>query len=101
MLASSLSNSNYGGIMPAIRPIADLRDKYSEISALCHQYEEPVFITKDGAGDLAVMSIETYELLSGKQELYLLLDAGLEQERQGKTRPRREVMAAIKAELNV
>ena len=50
--------------MPTIRPSADLRNNYSEISELCHQYAEPVFITKNGTGDLAVMSIEAYELLA-------------------------------------
>jgi prevent-host-death family protein len=56
--------------MPTIRPSADLRNKYNEISEFCHEYSEPVFITKNGTGDLAVMSIETYELLTGKQEFY-------------------------------
>ena len=51
--------------MPAIRPSADLRNSYNEISEFCHTYTEPVFITKNGQGDLAVMSIETYELLVG------------------------------------
>jgi hypothetical protein len=49
--------------MPIIRPSADLINNYNEISKLCHEYLEPVFITKDGSGDLAVMSIEAYELL--------------------------------------
>ena len=46
--------------MPQIRPITDLRDT-SEISDACHARREPVFITKNGYGDLVVMSIETYE----------------------------------------
>ncbi|GHV47214.1 hypothetical protein AGMMS49546_36580 [Spirochaetia bacterium] len=46
--------------MPAIRKSADLRNAYGEISEFCHKYWEPVFITKDGAGDLAVMSIEVW-----------------------------------------
>ena len=46
--------------MPQIRPITDLRNT-SEISAPCHARREPVFITKNGYGDLVVMSIETYE----------------------------------------
>ena len=50
--------------MPTIRPSADLRNTYNDISEFCHKYTEPVFITKNGQGDLAVMSIETYELLS-------------------------------------
>ena len=46
--------------MPQIRPITDLRNT-SEISDSCHARREPVFITKNGYGDLVVMSIETYE----------------------------------------
>ena len=46
--------------MPQIRPITDLRNT-TEISELCHTKHEPIFITKNGYGDLVVMSIETYE----------------------------------------
>ena len=46
--------------MPQIRPITDLRNT-NEISELCHARREPVFITKNGYGDLVVMSMETYE----------------------------------------
>lgn len=46
--------------MPQIRPITDLRNT-TEISELCHARREPLFITKNGYGDLVVMSIETYE----------------------------------------
>ena len=70
--------------MPTIRPSADLRNKYNEISELCHRYEEPVFITKNGQGDLAVMSIETFEKLSGREELIRLLEEGMKDEDKGK-----------------
>ena len=56
-------------IMPEIRPIKDLRNT-TEISELCHQIKEPLFITKNGYGDLVVMSMETYEKSLGKLELY-------------------------------
>jgi prevent-host-death family protein len=46
--------------MPQIRPITDLRNT-NEISDVCHARKEPIFITKNGYGDLVVMSIETYE----------------------------------------
>lgn len=46
--------------MPQIRPITDLRNT-TEISNACHAKKEPMFITKNGYGDLVVMSIETYE----------------------------------------
>lgn len=48
--------------MPQIRPITDLRNT-TEISELCHAKREPLFITKNGYGDLVVMSIEAYEEL--------------------------------------
>lgn len=46
--------------MPQIRPITDLRNT-TEISELCHSLQEPIFITKNGYGDMVVMSNETYE----------------------------------------
>lgn len=46
--------------MPQIRPITDLRNT-TEISNACHAKREPMFITKNGYGDLVIMSIETYE----------------------------------------
>ena len=83
--------------MPNIRSSADLRNNYNDISSFCHQYSEPVFITKNGKGDLAVMSIETYEKLVGRFELYGLLQDGLQDVREGKTRPFSEAMAEIRA----
>jgi len=85
--------------MPTIRPSSDLRNGYNEISDFCHRYTEPVFITKNGRGDLAVMSIETYELLVSRSELHRLLEEGLGSERSGKVRPMKEVFATIKTKL--
>jgi len=62
--------------MPVIRKSADLRNSYADISDFCHKYREPVFITRNGEGDLAIMSIETYEEITGKQKLYKLLEEG-------------------------
>jgi PHD/YefM family antitoxin component YafN of YafNO toxin-antitoxin module len=71
--------------MPAIRKSADLRNNYVEISNFCHQYREPVFITRNGSGDLAVMSIDTYEAMSGRRELYASIEAGLDDIKNGRT----------------
>lgn len=49
--------------MPQIRPITDLRNT-NEISEICHARPEPVFITKNGYGDLVIMSMETYEAIT-------------------------------------
>lgn len=57
-----------------IRPISDLRNKAHEIEELCHETGEPVFITKNGEGDLVVMSIAAYERDRARLELYRLLD---------------------------
>ncbi|MBQ5347858.1 MAG: type II toxin-antitoxin system Phd/YefM family antitoxin [Ruminococcus sp.] len=46
--------------MPRIIPIRDLKNT-SEISALCHNTDAPVFITKNGYGDMVIMSMEAYE----------------------------------------
>ncbi|GHV04979.1 prevent-host-death protein [Campylobacterota bacterium] len=71
--------------MPTIRKSADLGDAHGEISEFCHKYREPVFITKNGEGDLAVMSIETYEELIGKRKLYRLLEDDINDIKNGNT----------------
>ena len=71
--------------MPAIRASADLRNKYTDISNYCHTTNEPVFITKNGQGDLAVMSIEQYDKLLSKLELYSKLAQGIKDIQQGKS----------------
>ena len=56
--------------MPNIRPITDLRNNSNEISEFCHTMREPVFITKNGVGDMVVMSINEYEKQQARLELY-------------------------------
>lgn len=47
--------------MPLIVPSADLRNNYNKISKKCHETKEPIFITKNGANDLVVLSDEAFE----------------------------------------
>ena len=49
--------------MATIRPCADLRNNYNEISKICHETKEPVYITKNGTNDLVVLSDEVYETI--------------------------------------
>lgn len=49
--------------MPQIIPIRDLKNT-SEISRKCHSVDEPVFVTKNGYGDMVIMSIETYQKMA-------------------------------------
>ncbi|BFT70446.1 type II toxin-antitoxin system Phd/YefM family antitoxin [Paenibacillus sp. P36] len=81
--------------MPTTRPSSDLRNHYNEISEFCHNFDEPVYITKNDQGDLVVMSIERYEKLVGKFELYKLLDEGMKALKKEKVRPFREALADI------
>lgn len=59
--------------MPNIRPISDLRNNANDISAFCHTSREPVFITRNGVGDMVVMSIENYERQQALISLYAKL----------------------------
>ena len=86
--------------MPSIRPSSDLRNSYNEISEFCHRYKEPVYLTKNGQGDLAVMSIDTFEQLLGKQELYNLLEQGVEDIRSNRVMPTAEAFEKIEALLH-
>ena len=56
-----------------IRPSAAIRQNYNEIADLCKKTSEPVFLTKNGEGDLVVMDIETYnkreKMLKLREEL--------------------------------
>ena len=64
--------------MPQIRPITDLRNT-TEISELCHNSAEPIFITKNGFGDMVIMSNETYEKTLAWAEIYKKLLIGRQQ----------------------
>ena len=56
--------------MPAIRPISDLRNSANEISDFCRQTGEPVYITRNGSGDMVVLSMEEYERQQALIDLY-------------------------------
>ena len=86
--------------MPIIKPISDLRNKSNEISELAHNSNEPIFITKNGAGDLVVMSMSHYSKLQSKLELLGKLSAAQNQKTIGdKTRTLKQVMANIRTTI--
>ena len=64
-----LSNHKKEIIMPQIIPIKDLKNT-SNISEICHTTDEPVYITKNGYGDMVIMSMEVFENLNQKLEMY-------------------------------
>lgn len=87
--------------MATIRPSSDLRNRYNEISDFCNTYNEPVFITKNGTGDLVVLSNAEYERLCGLAELHRQLDAGLDDIRAGRVRSADDVFSDIGRNLHL
>ena len=85
--------------MPVIRKSADLKDNYTEISDFCHKFREPIFLTRNGEGDLAVMSIETYEEIAGRNELYRLIQEGIDDIDNGKVLTEKEVLKNMEIAL--
>lgn len=82
--------------MPMIRASADLRNRYLEISQYCHTHNQPVFITRNGTGDLAVMSIELYDQLTSRTELYAAVEKGIDDELSGRTVPADEAIRRVR-----
>jgi prevent-host-death family protein len=86
--------------MPVIKPISDLRNRANEISRLCHQQDQPVYITRNGKGDLVVMSQAHYDRLEAQLELYRKLDEAESQASQGtKGIGHREMIRRMRARL--
>lgn len=63
--------------MPQIIPIRDLENT-SEISEICHKLDEPIFVTKNGYGDMVIMSMEAYEKMSYINDIYKKIKQGEE-----------------------
>ncbi len=88
--------------MAMIRPSSDLRNHYNEISEFCHKHNEPVYITKNGAGDLVVLSNAEYERLTDpKAELYRMLDEGLADAAVNRPVPAKEAIEQLAKEFGV
>ena len=82
--------------MPQIRPITDLRNT-TEISEICNSKQEPVFITKNGYGDLVVMSIATYESMLGTVETdSAIAEAETEYATTGKLHDAKEALSSLR-----
>ena len=88
--------------MPIIKPISDLRNKSNEISELANSSDEPIFITKNGEGDLVVMSMAHYSKLQLKLDLLGKLSIAQKQKSEGdKGKTLKQVMANIRDTINV
>jgi prevent-host-death family protein len=87
--------------MPVIRPISDLRNNFNIISDICHKNAEPVFITKNGQGDMVVMSLALYEKQQSLIELYQKLsEAEAESQSNEPKISHKDLMTKMRAKIN-
>lgn len=82
--------------MNPIRPVSDLRNHFAEISKEVHETRQPVFLTKNGYGDMVVLSMEAYENLLLESEIYTKLQGAEREARATQQRfTSREVLQAV------
>lgn len=86
--------------MPQIIPIKDLKNT-SEISNLCHSTEEPIYITKNGYGDMVIMSMDIYEQTMKKLNFYRELEISEKQIEEGKTKDAKASLEAIRGKYGL
>lgn len=86
--------------MQSIRPVSDLRNRFAEISSDVHESKRPVFLTRNGRGDMVVMSMESYEALQFDSEVYARLSEAEREARQtGARYSPDEVLAELRAQI--
>ncbi|GHU49612.1 antitoxin [Spirochaetia bacterium] len=86
--------------MPTIRPVSDLRNNLAEISHYVHESSEPVFLTKDGYGDMVIMSMPAWEEKQFESEIYAkLLEAETEARLSSKRVSHEEVFSGLRLRI--
>ena len=84
--------------MNMIRPVSDLRNNFADISRTVHETSQPVFLTKNGYGDMVVMSMEAFENLQFDSEVYSKLTEAERQASETNERfSQKDVLEAMKA----
>ena len=84
--------------MNMIRPVSDLRNNFADISRTVHETAQPVFLTKNGYGDMVVLSMEAFENLQFESEVYYKLqEAEREAEMTEQRYSSKDVLKAMKA----
>lgn len=88
--------------MAIIKPVSYLRNNFADVSAMVHETAEPVYLTKNGYGDMVVMSIETYEKALYDAEVYLKLkEAELEMNSNAPTKSHEEVFKKLYSQFEI
>jgi len=86
--------------MPQIIPIKELKNT-SEISDMCHKADEPIYVTKNGYGDMVIMSIEVYESVMRQFAMYKDIEISEKQIKSGQTKDAREALNDMKVKYGV
>ena len=86
--------------MPQIIPIRDLK-KTAEISDMCHNSEEPIYITKNGYGDMVIMSMETYEKNMRKYLEYKDIEVSEKEIEEGKVKEAKSALQGMRAKYGI
>lgn len=86
--------------MPKIIPIKDLKNT-TKISEMCHETDEPVFVTKNGYGDMVFMSMEVYESSMKMQQIYRDLEISEQQAAEGKIKDARLSLAELREKYDL
>ena len=86
--------------MPQIIPIRDLK-KTAEISDMCHNSEEPIYITKNGYGDMFIMSMETYEKNMRKYLKYKDIEVSEKEIEEGKVKEAKSALQGMRAKYGI
>lgn len=86
--------------MPQIIPIRDMKNT-SKISQMCHASDEPIFVTKNGYGDMVIMSMKMYEEKMFMSDVYRKLNAAEEQLAEGKILDGDASLKSIREKYNV
>lgn len=81
--------------MPRIIPIRDLKDT-TTISQMCNESDEPVYITKNGYGDMVIMSMKVYEEKMFMADVYSKLAQAEAEIREGKVSDAHEGLTALR-----
>lgn len=87
-------------IMPQIIPIKDLKNT-SEISEMCHKTDEPIYVTKNGYGDMVIMSMEIYESTMRQIAMYKDIEISEKQVEAGKVRDARIALSETRVKYGL
>lgn len=86
--------------MPQIIPIKDLKNT-SEISDMCHKADEPIYITKNGYGDMVIMSMEIYESTMRQLSVYRSIEISERQIENGQTKDAKVALSGMRAKYGL